>query len=195
MIGTSSTPASAAPLASVASPASPSNPGPHADADAVALRRGHVQREAAIRSIGTVYFISAGLAILGALMVVIRVALLSGNADEDSPTGLLIFLSGLSAALIVVGRGVRALARWTRIPVVVLSGLGLLAIPVGTLIHGFVLWLVLSGKGRTVFSEEYAAAVAATPDVVLPRSPLPAVFLALILGLMVFALVAPAVLG
>ncbi len=188
MIGTSSPPASAAPLAPVVTTAD-------AYADAAALRREHLHREAAIRSIGTVYFISAGLAILGALMVVIRVVILPGNVDEDSPTGLLIFLSALSAALIVVGRGVRALVRWTRIPVILLSGLGLLAIPIGTLVHGFVLWLVLSAKGRTVFSEEYAAAVAATPDIVLPRSPLPAVFLALILGLMVFALVAPAVLG
>jgi len=189
---------------------------PGSAGDLVVLRREHLRHEALLRSVGTVYYISAGLALTGAAMVLIRMMLGGGDVDEDPPGALIAFLLLMSSALVIVGRGVRELARWARIPIVVLSAIGLLAVPIGTvinwimfpqdaypvresmrvligtLIHGFVLWLVLCAKGRKVFSQEYAAAIEQTPAMTLPRSPLPAAFVALLVGLMVFALVAPA---
>jgi hypothetical protein len=41
----------------------------------------------------------------------------------------------------------------------------LLAFPLGTLINGYILWLVFSTKGKTILSNDYAAIVAATPHV------------------------------
>lgn len=180
---------SAAPSALVPPPAPPGPAG-----DLAVLRREHLRHEALLRSVGTVYYISAGLALTGAAMVAIRMMLGGGEVDDDPPGALIAFLLLMSSALVIVGRGVRDLARWARVPVVVLSAVGLLAVPIGTLIHGFVLWLVLCAKGRKVFSQEYAAAIEQTPAMTLPRSPLPAAFVALLVGLMVFALVAPALL-
>jgi len=42
---------------------------------------------------------------------------------------------------------------------------------VGTLINGYILWLVLSKKGRFILSKDYAAIVAATPHVKYRTSP------------------------
>jgi len=71
----------------------------------------------------------------------------------------------MAAVLSVVGRGLRTLRPWVRIPAVLLSILGLFGFPIGTLINGYIIWLILSKKGRRVLSHEYAAIVAATPQV------------------------------
>jgi hypothetical protein len=53
----------------------------------------------------------------------------------------------------------------------VLSGIGLLGFPIGTLINGYILYLFLSKKGRTVFAPEYQEVIEATPHVsTAPRS-------------------------
>jgi hypothetical protein len=45
----------------------------------------------------------------------------------------------LGLAAILVGSGLRQLRRWTVIPVGLLSGIGLLGFPIGTLINGYIL--------------------------------------------------------
>ncbi|MEJ1963822.1 MAG: hypothetical protein WDO56_20595 [Gammaproteobacteria bacterium] len=66
---------------------------------------------------------------------------------------------------IFVGRGLRKLRPWARITTLVLSGIGLLGFPVGTLINGYILYLLLAKKGKRIFEDDYPAIVAATPDV------------------------------
>ena len=50
-------------------------------------------------------------------------------------------------------------------PAIIISGIGLLAIPVGTLLHGYFLYLLLSQKGKTVFSDGYKQIIVETPCV------------------------------
>ncbi len=63
----------------------------------------------------------------------------------------------LGAVFFLLGRGLRRLRRGVRGPTIALAGLGLLGFPLGTLINGYILWLMLSKKGQLVFSPEYAA--------------------------------------
>ncbi len=65
----------------------------------------------------------------------------------------------------IVGVGLRRLRGWTKIPVGVLSGLGLLSFPIGTLINGYILYLVFSEKGSRVFSPEYQEIIRQTPHI------------------------------
>ena len=66
---------------------------------------------------------------------------------------------------IIIGRGLRRLASWVSWPVGVLSALGLLWVPLGTLLHGYALFVVLSRKGRNIRTEEYRDIVQRTPDI------------------------------
>jgi hypothetical protein len=71
----------------------------------------------------------------------------------------------LGALSIFVGRGIRALRPWARTTAIVLSCIGLLGFPVGTVIHGYILYLLLSQKGKRIFEPDYPEIVAATPDI------------------------------
>jgi hypothetical protein len=71
----------------------------------------------------------------------------------------------LATGFFFMGRALRTLRPGVRIPTVILAGLGLLGFPLGTLINGYILWLVLSKKGQFIFSPEYPAIVKATPHV------------------------------
>ena len=87
--------------------------------------------------------------------------------------------------------GLRKLKPNVRIPAIILSALGLFAIPVGTIIAIYMLYLLGSAKGRTVFSEEYAQVIAATPHIKYRSSIIVRIFLWLILALIILALGIP----
>ena len=70
-----------------------------------------------------------------------------------------------------------------------LSAIGLLGFPIGTLINGYILYLFLSKKGRTIFAPAYQDVIAATPHVKYRTSIVIWIFLALLVGLILFAAV------
>jgi len=86
---------------------------------------------------------------------------------------------------------VRGLTHWGRVVGCVVSGLGLLAFPIGTVINAYILYLFLSKKGRTVFSPQYKDVIAATPHVKYRTSIIVWIFLALVLGLIVLGIAMP----
>jgi hypothetical protein len=65
-----------------------------------------------------------------------------------------------------------------------LSGVGLLGFPVGTLINGYILFLLFGRKGKTVFSEEYQVVIEQTPHIKY-RTPL---VVWILLGLVLFVI-------
>lgn len=67
-----------------------------------------------------------------------------------------------------------------------LACIGLLGIPVGTLINAYILWLLFSKKGKRVFSVDYQRIIAETPHIKF-RTPIFAwvVLAVLIAGLVV----------
>ena len=152
-----------------------------ASSEAEAIRRAHISHEASIKAVALLYFLGGvGVTLAGVAMMV-------GKADTLWGLGLV----AVGVAQFFAGYGVRALAPWGRILGAILSGIGLLQIPVGTLINGYILYLYFSKKGRTVFSPEYKDVIAATPHVKYRTSVVVWIFLALLIGLAAVAIVVP----
>jgi len=86
---------------------------------------------------------------------------------RSRPLGTLlnVLLLALGIAQFFAGWGVRGLRSWGRIIGCVVSGIGLLGFPIGTVVNGYILYLYLSKKGRTIFAPEYQDVIAATPHV------------------------------
>lgn len=131
---------------------------PKLASSAVALRSEYLRHEGAVRSIGTLYFLSSAFFVLmipSGLMI----------TAEATTLGLgIIAACGLFAALFIwMGISIRRLDARVRLAVGILSGIGLLNLPIGTLINGYILLLVFGEKGKVVFSEEYARAREQTP--------------------------------
>ena len=163
--------------------------------EADAIRREHIQREAAIRSIGILYYLGGGGLLLGA------VAFIGGFAGRR-PTGggvsvavIGVFILAFGLGFIFLGRGIRSLRPWARITAIVLAILGLLRPPAGTLINIYILYLLFSEKGRRIFESDYPEIVAATPDVKSRTSIVVWVFLGILLLVLLLAVAVPVVSG
>ncbi|MGB0370854.1 MAG: DUF4339 domain-containing protein [Opitutales bacterium] len=135
------------------------------DEDVRAIRMEHLKHEASLKSVGILFFLGSGLMIFGGVMQILAavgsgdpemVAAIGGAAAVSIVLGLLFFL---------VAYGYRKLKPWIRIPGGILAGIGLLGFPLGTLLNGYILYLLFSKKGKMVFSKEYAEIIQATPDI------------------------------
>jgi len=127
------------------------------DSTAEQIRKDHIKHEASIKSVGVLYFLSGTF--LGFAGIV-------GLASGEGPgIGGGILLLALSAGLFMVGVGLRRLRGWARVASGVLAGIGLLGFPLGTLINGYILYLLFSAKGKTIFSEDYQRVIAQTPHI------------------------------
>jgi hypothetical protein len=84
---------------------------------------------------------------------------------------------------------VRRLKPWARIGSGILSGIGLLGFPIGTIINGYILYLLFSKKGSMVFSDEYKRVIQQTPHIKYRTSVIILVALGLLLFLMMLAMV------
>lgn len=128
---------------------------------AEALRREHIGTEATIKSVGALYYLGAFVIIMVGVASVVAA---SGTSDDSSILmALLLFVLGIGQ--MVVGYGLRRLRSWARIPTLILSGIGLLGFPIGTLINGYIMFKVLSKQGQYVMKPEYQQIIAATPQV------------------------------
>lgn len=152
--------------------------------EADAIRREHISHEASIRSIGTLYYLGAFFMIAGTLAAF----LLESRRTQLSaaPVVILAFFGLLAIGFFLLGRGLRALKPWARIPTTVLAVLGLAGFPLGTLLNSYILWLIHSKKGKLILSPDYAAIVEATPDVKYKTT----LLVWILLGLIVVALLA-----
>ena len=146
-----------------------------------ATRRAHLSHEAGIKSLGMLYYLGTGVIAIAGFAAAIG----GSGGWQFVVTAVVVVAVGVLQGW--VGYGLRHYRAWARIPAVILLVLGLLGFPIGTLISAYGLWLVLSKKGRTILSPEYAAVVAATPHVRYRTSIVVWLFLALIVGFVVLA--------
>ena len=124
-------------------------------------RRSHINTEATIKSVGILYYLGAL-----ALTLVGGSALASGNPGrgvDDLAIGVIILILGIGQG--VAAYGLRRLKSWARIPAIIISCIGLLGFPVGTLINIYILVKVLGKQGQFVMTPEYQRIIAATPHV------------------------------
>ena len=145
------------------------------------MRKEHLKHEASIRSVGVLYYLGGA----GMLLVAIGSLIAIGTSRNGAETAVNIFVAALclllGAGQLWVATGLRQLKKWARIPTGILSGLGLCGFPLGTLINGYVLYLIFSQKGKTVFSEEYQAVIEQTPHIKYRTSILVWILLGLVL--------------
>ena len=90
----------------------------------------------------------------------------SGSRAQGDVVGMLVvglLVAALGVGQFWVGRGLRRLESWARTVSAILCGIGLLGFPVGTLINGYILYLLWSAKGKTIFTAEYRSVVEQTP--------------------------------
>jgi len=143
------------------------------------IRNEHLKHEASLKSVGFLYFLLATFLLLACFGMAISAA----NDSQPMPAALMAALFfGLAAILISSGIGLRRLKPWARVPAGIISGLGLLGFPVGTLINAYVLFLLFSTKGRMVFSPEYHRVMQETPHIKYRTS----IVLWILLGLVLF---------
>jgi hypothetical protein len=123
------------------------------------------------------------------MMFVPLAALFSERVHVSGATVGVMLVAG--PATLLTGWGVRALQAWARKLGCVLSAVGLLGFPTGTVINAYILYLYLSKKGRTVFSPAYKDVIAATPNVKYRTSIVVWILLALVVALILVAFLAP----
>ena len=151
-------------------------------ANAEAIRKEHLNHEASIRSIGMLYYLGA----VGLLIATAVIAINTGPAAPQLSTVWLAFMAGMGVLYYWVAAGLRALQPKVRGVAAAIAALGLLSFPVGTLINGYILYLLLSAKGKMVFSAEYGDVIAATPHLKYKTS----IIIWLLLGIVVAAIAA-----
>jgi len=151
-------------------------------ASAEATRKEFINHEASVRSIGVLYYIGA----VSALVVTVSLALtLEGSSDGASALALAFFIP-IGLLYFWLGSGLRALNQKVRPVAGVFAAIGLIGFPLGTLINGYILYLLFSAKGKMVFSEEYQGIIDATPHVKYKTS----IIVWLILALLVLSIAA-----
>jgi hypothetical protein len=151
-----------------------------ADPEAEIIRREHIKHEASIKSVGILYYLG------GAFMGIAAVLFLFGLSNNSLGFGIAALYTVLALLSLAVGHELRALKPWARIAAIVLSILGLLGFPLGTLINGYILYLLLSQKGRRIFQPDYLEIVAATPEVKYRTS----IVVWIVLGVLLLAIIA-----
>lgn len=148
------------------------------------IRKKHISHEASIRSISLLYYL--GMVALAAIGVA---AIL--DFDTRTPVLSLLIIAvlfGIAALYFWIGTGLRALRQNVRVVAGIFAGIGLLSFPVGTIINGYILYLLFSEKGKMIFSDEYQSIVDATPHIKYKTSIIIWIFLALLI-LMIGAVV------
>lgn len=149
------------------------------------IRQEHINHEASIRSVGFLYLVGSVFTCLASVSMMFGPG--AGGLSGTFAVSLGLIYFALFTFFLVFGIGIRKLKPWARTGSIVLSCIGLLGIPIGTLINGYILYLLLSKKGKTIFSEDYKRVVAETPHIKYKTSIIVWVFLAILLLLILVA--------
>jgi len=168
------------------------------------IRKSHLSHEANIQSFGCLYTLGGILGILGAIFYIglgifIMVGGLpagagAGAGQEPLIAGIITSLVGvvflaIASAQLFAGRSMQTLNPSGKILAVVVSAIGLLGFPCGTIISGYLLYLLLSAKGEMVFSSAYKEVMQATPHIRYRTSIIVWIFLFLLIGVILLGVV------
>ncbi len=159
-------------------------------ADAETVRKQYLTHEASLKSIGALYLL--GSVIMLVVGIVSLFGLLPDESRDRAPSfhvimGVLFIAIG--AIQFQIGRWLRALNPKARTPATIFAILGLLGFPFGTLINGYILYLLRSKKGAMVFSESYSEVIAATPHIKYKTSIVVWIFVGLLVLMLGLAMI------
>jgi hypothetical protein len=157
-----------------------------------AVRLAYLSHESNVRSIGTYYYFSGGLLVFLAAIVILCGLIATLGAQGKSMVPLVaviveaLVLGAVAGLLLWCAGKFKRLDPRGIIPGTIVAAIGLLSIPIGTVINGFILYFIYSDKGRFVFSDEYRRVVEATPQIVCKT----ALWVKIVIGLVVVAFLA-----
>ena len=173
------------------------------------IRKSHLSHEANIQGFGCLYTLGGILGILGAISYVgIGIFVMAGGVvpkglesmvfaaggDQLVSGGLttlvgVIFLA-IAVAQLFAGRSMQTLNPSGKILAIVVAAIGMLQFPCGTLISGYLLYLLVSAKGRTVYSSAYKEVMQATPHIRYRTSIIVWIFLFILIGVILLGVLA-----
>jgi hypothetical protein len=165
--------------------------------DAEQVRRAHLSHEASIKSVGVLYLLGSIFSLFCGAVTVFTGAqsLLSPDnahgAEAMGPFELIVggVVVGVGILLFYAGLSMRSLNPNGKTVAIAVACLGLVGIPIGTLISAYILYLLLSEKGKVVFSPEYKAIIAATPHIRYRTSIIVWIFLILLIAVVLLVIV------
>lgn len=163
--------------------------------DVETYRRTYLNHEASVKSIGFLYLLGAIFLVpVGALVLVGAFGVVVNAPAQGDPQALLVAVIGVFYVALgvfqgFVGYGLRRLRPWTRIAGSVLSAIGLIGFPIGTLISAYFLYLFMSKKGKVVFSPEYQSVIEQTPHIKYKVSIVVWILLGLLAALILMGLI------
>ncbi len=134
--------------------------------EAEAIRRKYIKHEASIRACGILDYIGGvAFCFLGGGLLLSNTLYRSSAVGAGTLFAVAAVYLAIGILSIIVGFGIRRLRPWARVVSVILSAIGLLEIPIGTVINAYILYLLVSRKGQLIFTAQYAQIIAATPHV------------------------------
>jgi len=185
---------------------------PNANVDlsqAELIRTSHLSHEANIQGIGCLYLLGGiGGLLLSLFYFGTGIAMLSNmvpagpggpQVDTVGPgimlLGFAVVVLAISCLQLYAGRSMQTLNASGKIPAVIISVIGLLGFPCGTMISAFALYLLLSPKGEMVYSPQYKEIVQATPHIRYKTSIIVWILLFILLGVIASGIIAALVSG
>lgn len=119
---------------------------------------------------------------------------------NPAAAGLFVALMGLvflaiSVLQLLGGRAMQTLNPKGKVLAIIISAIGLLGFPCGTLLSTYLLYLLLSTKGEMVFSDRYKEIIQATPHIKYRTSIIVWIFLFILIGVILAAIIATVVAG
>jgi hypothetical protein len=138
-------------------------PGPVAEAEQI--RQELLEHEGELRFFGLFYLFGGIIGAVASLSMAIGMVTGQLGTTELGLVPWIVILAffGVGSLLYLrLGIGLIRLDRRVRLLAILMAAVGLFGFPVGTLINGYFLYLLLGEKGRRVLSPEYRAVIAAT---------------------------------
>ncbi len=133
---------------------------PRQDAEAETLRKAHLNAEGNIQAIGGLYMIGAVFMFLGSLAPLPNLP-----TADTSEVVVMVVLLVFGVLQMWLGRSLRKLRPGARLPATLVTAIGLVGFPVGTIFTILFLYLLNNKRARFVFSPEYQAIRDATPHI------------------------------
>ena len=140
--------------------------------DAASVRRNLISHESAIKGFGLLYAIGAGFYIFIAVAATIFGLFVFASFPKDAGpaigTMMLIYAAvyfTIGTLVGLVSTGLYKLSDVGKIGGSIFSVLGLCAVPIGTLLGAYMLYLMFSEKGNYIFSQRYRSIVKQTPHI------------------------------
>jgi len=127
-----------------------------------AVRRAHINHEASVQGIGSIWMLTSVILGLISLSVTLRLV----QQPWDLSTLAFVMLAwGLTGLFGWLGWSLRRLCAQARLPALVMAALALIALPIGTLVGVYMLYILGTEKGHFVLSEPYRQVILQTPHI------------------------------